>query len=117
MTIDELIVESLSATDRFWFIQTCEVVERTDFTVTLRLTIGPQLFVQIFLSQQSDRFSFALIGASGRLYGRDREHGLWHRHPFNQPSQHELTPEGMSPQPIIEFLAEIEKIMVEHDLL
>jgi hypothetical protein len=117
MTIDELIIESLSARDRFWFIQTCQIIERTDFTVTLHLNIGAQLFVQIFFSQRSGRLSFALIGSSGRLYGRDREHGSWHRHPFQQPNQHEPTPEGMSPQPVTQFLAEVEKILVENNLL
>ena len=36
---------------------------------------------------------------------------------INQPSQHELTPEGMSPQPVIQFLVEIEKIVVENNLI
>jgi hypothetical protein len=30
MTIDELIVEALAARDRFWFVQTLHVRERTD---------------------------------------------------------------------------------------
>ncbi len=72
---------------------------------------------QVFRSQRSGRFSFALIGTSGRLYGRDREHGIWHRHPFGQPNQHELTSEGMSPQPINQFLAEIEEILIGNDLI
>ena len=33
MTIDELIVEALAARDRFWFVQTLQVRERTDATV------------------------------------------------------------------------------------
>lgn len=36
---------------------------------------------------------------------------------ITQPKQHETTPKGMSPQPVIQFLAEIEKIVIEHDLI
>ncbi len=117
MTIDELLIDAQTAKDRFWFIQTFKVMERTDSTITLHFTINPELFAQVFRSQRSGRFSFALIGTSGRLYGRDREHGIWHRHPFGQPNQHELTSEGMSPQPINQFLAEIEEILIENDLI
>jgi hypothetical protein len=81
MTIDELLSEALAAKDRFWFVQTLHVRERTDASITLRITIEPALFVQVFFSQRSGRLSFAFVGASGRLYGRDREHGFWHRHP------------------------------------
>ena len=117
MTIDELLLEALAARDRFWFVQTLQIRERTDATVTLRFTIGPALFVQVFFSQRSRRLSFALVGAAGRFYGRDREHGLWHRHPFGQPAQHEPTPEGMSSQPISQFLTEVEEILYAHDLI
>ena len=117
MTIDELLLEALAARDRFWFVQTLQIRDRTDATVTLRFTIGPDLFVQVFFSQRSGRLSFALVGTAGRLYGRDREHGLWHRHPFGQPERHTPTPEGMSSQPIGQFLTEVEEILYTHDLI
>ena len=81
------------------------------------LPLALTLFVQVFFSQRSRRLSFALVGAAGRFYGRDREHGLWHRHPFGQPAQHEPTPEGMSAQPISQFLTEVEEILYAHDLI
>lgn len=117
MTIEDIIIESLLAKKRFWFVDTLEIIERTDNTVTLHFTIGSDLFVQIFFSQCTTRFSFALIGKSGRLYGRDREHGFWHCHTFEQPEQHDPTPKGMSPQPIIQFLAEVEEILIKNDLI
>ncbi len=117
MTIDELIIEALAAKDRFWFVQAVKVADQTDATITLHFTLGPELFVQVFFSQRGGRLNLALVGIAGRLYGRDREHGLWHRHPFGQPDQHEPTPTGMSSQPIIQFLAEVEEILVENDLI
>lgn len=112
-----LIVEAHDALDRFWFVRDIDIVEQTQATVTIHLTIGPELFVQAFLSESSHRLNFALIGSGGRLYGRDYEHGKWHRHPFGRPEQHELTPEGMSVRPLTQFMAEVEEIVVEHDLI
>ena len=117
LTIRGLILEAHDTLDRFWFVRDVNIVEQTPATVTVHLTIGADLFVQAFLSESSQRLSFALVGQSGRLYGRDREYGTWHRHPFGQPQQHELTPEGMSMQPLTQFMAEVEQILVEHDLL
>lgn len=117
LTKRDLILEAHDALDRFWFVRDTDIVEQTQATVTIHLTIGPELFVQAFLSESSQRLSLALIGSGGRLYGRDCEHGKWHRHPFGQPEQHELTPEGMSVRPLTQFMSEVEEIVVEHDLI
>ena len=117
MRIEDLIIEALRASDRFWFIQEFQLKERTDMTVTLYFIIGTDLWVQVFYSQRSDRLSLALVGSSGRLYGRDKEHGYWHLHPFGQAEQHVPTPEGLSSQPIHQFLAEVEMILIENGLI
>ncbi len=117
MKINDLLSESEAARDRFWFIANCYIKERTDQTVTIHFTIASDLFVQIFYSERSGRLNLALIGSSGRLYGRDREHGYWHLHPFGQPEIHQPAPEGMSPRPIIQFLTEVEELLVDHDLI
>jgi hypothetical protein len=117
MTIDDFVNEAVLAGERFWFIRDFKQMERTDATVTFRLEIEHDLFVQLFCSQRSGRLSFALVGNTGRLYGRDREYGRWHLHPFGKPQEHVDNPEGMSDQPISQFLSEVEKLLIEHDLL
>ncbi len=117
MTINELIAEALTARDQYWFIEDLQIKERTDSTVTLHFVIGSELFIQVFYSERSGRFNLALIGSSGRLYGRDKEYDYWHLHPFGQSENHQPTPEGMSPRPIIQFLAEVEKLLIDHNLL
>ncbi len=117
MTIDKLLIESLEVKDRFWFVQDFITAERTDSTVTLRFIINSELSVQVFYSERSGRLSFALVGQSGRLYGRDKEHNYWHRHPFGQTGVHEPTPEGMSLQPINQFLSEVEEILIKNQLI
>ncbi len=116
-TIEQLFQEASEALAQFWFVQRLDIVERTDQTVTVQLVIDNKLRVQAFLSQKSGRLSFALIGPAGRLYGRDRQHGEWHRHPFSNPESHEVTPEGTSPRALLQFMAEVQEILVTQDLI
>ena len=116
-TIDRLMQEATEALAQFWFVQRLDVVERTDQTVTLQLVIDNKLRVQAFLSQRSGRLSLALIGPAGRLYGRDRQRDGWHRHPFSNPESHEVTPEGMSPKALLQFMAEVQEILVTQELI
>lgn len=95
MTVNDLLAELTDSQARFWFIQRSEM-ERTDATIRLRLIIDESLFVQVFLSEATGRFSLALIQGRERLYGRDKEGGAWHLHPFAAPETHCPTPEGVS---------------------
>lgn len=116
-TVEQLLIESATAAERFWFIRSWQVTDRTNSTATVRFDIDAGLFVQVFLSERSTRLSLALIGSSGRLYGRDLERGKWHRHPFGSHDIHEPTSEGMSSQPVIQFMTEVEDILLSNDLL
>jgi hypothetical protein len=116
-TIEELLREARKAYERFWFVQSLIEVERTASTITVHLIIGPELYVQAYLSELSGRLSLALVDPSGRLYGRNRERGTWHQHPFDDPDLHEPTPEGMSPRPLLQFMAEVEAIVLENELI
>jgi hypothetical protein len=115
--LEEVRAEAVEARDRFWFIKEIEVAERTASTLTIRFMITAELFVQAFCSERSGRLSLALVGPSGRLYGRDFEHGVWHRHPFDNPQHHEATPVGMSSRPVTQFLAEVEELLLANDLI
>jgi len=116
-TVEQLLVEAAIAAERFWFIRSWQVTDRTNSTATVRFEIDASFFVQVFLSERSSRLSLVLIGASGRLYGRDRERGKWHRHPFESQDVHEATHEGMSSQPVMQFLTEVEDILLANNLL
>jgi len=105
MTINELVSEASDIDRRFWFVQETRIKKRTDATLTIHFIIFPELYVQVFLSERTGRCSFTLVGQSGRLYGLDREQGVWHRHPFDHPEAHEEISEGVSPQPIRQFLS------------
>jgi hypothetical protein len=117
MNLDEFVAEALAAGERFWFVREVILFERTDATVTVHLHIARDLFVQAFLSAARERVNLAFVGPTGRLYGRDLDHGRWHRHPFGATERHEPTPEGMSERPVTQFLTEVEEILLENDLV
>jgi len=117
MRVSDLAVELDAAECRLWFIQQITELEQTDDALRTRLGIRAGLFVQVFFSETTGRFSLALIQEGQRLYGWDREHGQWHCHPYQAPSRHEPMLEGVSSRPLFQFLAEVERILLAHDLL
>jgi hypothetical protein len=113
----ELRREAEEAADRTWFIGVLEEIARTDITLSVRLHIRPGLFVQIFLGTKSDSLYLALIEGDRRLYGIDREAGEWHVHPYAAVERHEPLLPGLEPKPILRFLARVEDLLLEHELL
>lgn len=49
----DLQLEAQEALERVWFVQSLEETERTDLTLSLRLHIRPDLFVQAFFGEWS----------------------------------------------------------------
>lgn len=103
--------------DTVWFVRSLEEIERTDLTLSLRLYIRPELFVQAFLGERSDSLYFALVEGRRRILGIDREGGEWHLHPFDSPDEHEPLSEGLAPKPLLSFLAKVEDLLLQHELL
>jgi len=115
-TVD-LRLEAQDALERVWFVQSLEEIERTDSTLSLRLHIRPALFVQAFLGESSGSVYFALIEGGQRVLGIDREGGEWHLHRYDTPDDHEPLPEGLEPRPLLRFLARVEDLLLQYDLL
>ncbi|MFZ1708203.1 MAG: hypothetical protein WAW20_06350 [Anaerolineae bacterium] len=117
---DELFAlrhEAEEAVDRLWFIGAFEEVDRTDISLSTRLHIRPGIFVQMFYGAKSGSLYLALIEGERRLFGIDRESGEWHLHPYGAVERHEPLPQGLEPKPLLEFLARVEDLLLEHDLL
>ena len=113
----DLRLEAQEALERVWFVQLLEETERTDRTLSLRLHIRPTLFVQAFLSEWSGSVYLTLIEGGRRIFGVDREGGEWHLHLYDAPDRHEPLPEGLGPRPLLEFLARVEDLLLQYDLL
>jgi len=52
-----------------------------------------------------------------RIYGRNKTKGAWHRHPIERPLEHDVSPEGAKSATIAQFFEEIDKILIEKDLI
>ena len=55
----------------FWTGVNLEVCANTDFTLSLRLYIRRELFVQVFIGEMTHSLYFALIEGNQRIFGID----------------------------------------------
>ncbi len=113
----ELHLEARKSLETVWFVRSVEEIERTDLTLSLRLIIRPELFVQAFLGERSGSLYFALVEGRRRIFGVDCEASEWHLHPFDSPDEHEPLSEGLGPKPLLSFLAKVEDLLLQHELL
>lgn len=115
--LSELWQEARKTLETVWFVSSLEETERTDFTLSFRLIIRDDLFVQVFSGEKSKNLYIALIEGRQRIYGVDREGDKWHQHPFQNADRHEPLTQGLDPKPILTFLAQIEALLIENELL
>ncbi len=113
----DLQTEAFDALDEFWFVQSIQNIESTGYHFALRLYIAPGMFVQGFLGKQSGSLYFALIKNDQRIFGIDREDDEWHMHPYGESDRHESLPQGLEPKPLLRFLARVEQLIVNTNIL
>jgi hypothetical protein len=93
-----------------------DVLEQTLNLVKIRLYISPDPFIQIYRNDRYQTTNFALIHNGQRLYARDELDGVWHRHTYRGPEEHDKSKEGKRAVEISEFLDEVERVLAELDL-
>ncbi len=113
----DLQMEACEALDKVWFVRSVQGIESTAFHFALRLHLTPDLFVQAFLGKHTDALYLALIDNGHRVFGIDRDRGSWHVHPYGAADQHVPLPEGLEPKPLLKFLARVDKLLSQHNLL
>ena len=60
----------------------------TDITLISRIGFSFEIFIQIYANVRKDKVNMALIIADEMIYGIDKEGGIYHEHPFENPSLH-----------------------------
>jgi hypothetical protein len=115
--LHDIHLEAQEALDTVWFLRSLEEVERTDSTLSLRLHIRSSLFVQIFYGERSNVLYMALVEGGRRTYGIDRDRHGWHRHPYGDVEKHESLPGGPIPKPIFTFLAQVEDLLLDKEMI
>lgn len=115
--MEAIRAEVLEAAERIWFVQAVEDLSDSENTLTMRLIIRSGLFTQVFLGGKSGSFYMALIEGRQRVFGVDREAGVWHEHPYLAADKHEQVSDDFSQKPVLRFLAKVEELILTHDLL
>ncbi|MBI4789586.1 MAG: hypothetical protein HY782_21360 [Chloroflexi bacterium] len=77
----------------------------TPTSVTIRVPMTNDGFVDAFFNEETGTTAFALVQENRRIFGADNTGG-WHLHPFEEPDEHWPRSKGMS---FAEFIAAIEK--------
>ena len=117
MKLEEVIAEIEEVSQRFPFILEIIKLDETKYSVKYLLMIAEDLFVQVYRNVRSGTIGLALVYHGQRLYGRDREDGQWHRHPFENPLEHDFSAEGSREVSVEEFLEEVQEILEREELV
>mgnify|MGYP001077010165 CR=1 FL=1 len=116
-TIDDWEQEITAAASAFSFVQTVLTTDKNPTALKMRLSLGPELFVQVYVNVATGTQNFVLVLGRQRLYARDCVGSVWHRHPYSDPDAHDFSVEGTRPVTVVEFLAEVQELVEEADLL
>lgn len=117
MRVIDRIREIENVSRQYAFVRRIVKVDETHYSVKYHLHIAPDLFVQLYFNERSGTVGMMLIHRRQRIYGRDCEASSWHRHPVNNPSMHDTSPNGARPASIDDFLAEVQDILVNANLI
>ena len=71
----------------------------------------------IYANLETGTQNLVLVLGKERIYGRDCVGGQWHRHPYENPDDHDFGEEGVRVVTIAEFLAEVQEILEQGQLL
>jgi len=117
MKLEEIIAEIEEVGQRFPFILEIIRFDETKYSAKYLLMLAEDFFVQVYQNVRSGTTGLALIYRGQRFYGRDREGGQWHRHPFENPTEHDFSPEGSREVSLEEFLEEVQEILERERLI
>ena len=85
------------------FALSCKIYDQTAHTINLRIIIDRELFIQIYANTKKNKLNLALVLHGNRLCGTDKEGGIYHLHPFSDPSVHMITNKEKA---VLEFVSE-----------
>ena len=109
--------EIAAAARAFTFVRTIQTLDKNPAALKVRLLLGPEFFVQIYINVDTDVQNLVLVLGRQRLYGRDCVGGVWHRHPHDNPDAHDFSPAGANPVTVADFLGEVQELVEQMDLL
>lgn len=93
-----------------------EVMDLTRNLIKARLYLHEDLFIQVYHNDKSQVTNLLIVLEGQRVFARDQIRGVWHRHPFENPAEHDTGPEGQQAVTFLEFI-EARQLLVEAQLL
>ncbi|WP_456328362.1 hypothetical protein [Archaeoglobus sp.] len=115
MSIDEFIEEVKNVANTYSL--KVEILARTKNAIKIRVPITENIYIQLYYNQESKTRNYVLIGWNRRLFGRDCIGGEWHKHPFENPEDHDFSQNGRREVIISEFFEEVFRILRENGLI
>jgi hypothetical protein len=106
MELKVFLAELVASLARLDFVASLEL--RTEvFTVKGRVYLTQRGFLDVYFNERTQTVAVAWIEAERRKWGIDRDHLRgWHRHPLENPEDHQAIP-ALSIRDIIEELGAV----------
>ncbi|MBI5302917.1 MAG: hypothetical protein HY868_12340 [Chloroflexi bacterium] len=70
-------------------VESFSVASSDEDTLSVRVILSDQSFIHVYYNIARNKTAFAWIRADKRIYGKDNTRMGWHRHPFDDPSNHQ----------------------------
>ena len=61
-----------------------------------RIWYSSDVFIQVYLNSKKEKLNLALVISKNRIYGVDKEGGIYHEHPLDNPETHIPLQKGIS---------------------
>lgn len=117
MSIVEFITAVHAEAAKLAFVTQVLLLDQTDYAAKLQLIIRPDLFVQLYANVSAGTRGYALLHRGQRIYGRDCDAHGWHRHPPDNPQDHDVSEEGRRAVELADFLREVQDVLEQEQLL
>lgn len=117
ITVNLFEAQVYDVASRFSFIRRVVTLDKTANTIKLRLHITTGCFVQIYTNVRKNLVNYVLVLDRSRIYGRNCDGGIWHRHSYENPAAHDFGPEGAKEVSLEEFLLEVQQVLEGEGLL
>jgi hypothetical protein len=75
-----------------------EVLDLTQSLIKARLYLCEDLFIQVYHNDRSRVANLIVLEGQG-VFARDQIRGRWHRHPFENPAEHDRAPKASEQSP------------------
>ena len=85
--------------------------------VKIRVPITENIYIQLYYNQESKTKNYVLVEWNRRLFGRDSVGGKWHKHPFENPDEHDFSRNGRREVSVSEFFNEVFNLLRKSGLI